>query len=437
MKAKDMGALSNRDKGDPFTEPGVYRNQTSPFKQLHANRRVEEHLRSEAYTNRLATSGGSGRHNGANSPAMLDEKASEILDQEMIHGSQRLPNLRDEMNTHRLLRREVERRDHVRDKFGEAPTSREFHQLFAALRSSDDDDGVVRRHQARLAEENGIYSSTRMDAYMLNDDLCFPEWVQALPYRIRDQVKYGHLGITEFEETERLRLARLTREKRLREWSRIKKAKQYQAAQEETLTLSELRDARQGTRRFHWLQRKRQRRASLLRRACMRKPDATEVWPTRMIDFSQKIAFIAKHVESGVKTNGQWPLDEPSLAANSVQENADGKQAEVNPQVAHFLQSFEEPRGKFKRLSRKKFANRVNAITHGDQDEYGRKYRRMKARATHRQSAYQSTSELELEKELRREPLPNAPGLNIQDDHNWSMHQRSWVEGMPSTRYGA
>lgn len=105
--------------------------------------------------------------------------------------------------------------------------------------------------------------------------------------------------------------------------------------------------------------------------------------------------------------------------------------------MKELLDSLDEPEKRYTKLSRKTYANRVNAIVHGDQDEHGRQYRRLHNLATRRQRRYDSLAEMALEKELRKEPLVNVSGLNHTDDEHWSRHEKSWVEGMPSTRYGS
>ncbi|CCW64293.1 unnamed protein product [Phytomonas sp. EM1] len=454
----NKGALTPSEEGDPFTDPAVYRSKKSITAQIKTNRKEKFLLRQDRH-NSLLNSLNIDTHqeeqlrSGYRIPLTKDEvKAVRAIDEaEVVHGT----HTRDADYTAQvqlLMKREAERRDHMLDKFGQAPTSREFYKLFQSLRAADDADEEVEKHQKRLVEENGIYPSTRIDAFMLDDDSYFPEWVQALPYAIRDRVKYGSLGLTEEDEALRVHLGRLPRDKRLREWDRLKTAKMYRAAHEETLTLAELRDARQGKRRFHWLQRKRQKRASTLRRMALRKPEGYEEWPSSAVDYSQRIAFIAQHVENGLQTGGQWPLDPNSLLKAKIERKQDeaertflmsaeerkvAKKASINPGIKELLSSFDTRDKPFKRLSRKVYANRVNAVVHGDQDEHGRKYRKMHALATRRIRPYESLSEVELEKEVRNEPRVNVNGLNHTGDEHWTKHYKSWRDGMPSVRYAS
>jgi hypothetical protein len=460
----NQGALTKREMGDSFTEPEVYRSKTNITAMLKTRTKERGLLNEERQ-----------RH-------LMDTLQMDVRTEEALRSGRRLPKTPAEMRAVRssddtvvsasddaadysttmrnLMRREVDRRDHVADKFAQPPTSREFYQLFRKLRASDDDEEAVAAHHRRLVEEHGVYPAARMDAFMLDDDTYFPDWVHALPYSIRDRVKYGSLGLTEEDEALRVRLARMPRDARLREWARIKKAKEYRAAAGETLTLAELRDVRQGKRRFHWLQRKRERRASALRRMAMRKPEGYEQWPSSVTDFSQRIAFIAQHVENGLQTKGEWPLSQDALTKAKIRRRQDEAQRTflmtveekklsraatvagggggggMHGGMLELLHALDKPEKRYKKLSRKTYANRVNAIVHGDQDEHGRKYRKMHNMATRRLRPYDSLSEMALEKEVRKEPLVNVSGLNHTDDEHWSPHQKSWVDGMPSTRYG-
>ncbi|KEG14818.1 hypothetical protein DQ04_00291040 [Trypanosoma grayi] len=455
----NKGLLTSRERGDPFTEPEVYRNKANITAVSRVARKTETLLREEQQKKEMGALGIDSciereLYNGTAPPLHNKTIAAvrAVDEREMMSsppGSEYTTVLRQ------LMEREVERRDHMMDKFGQPPTAKEFHHLFKQLRHADDEAETIERHQARLVEECGIYPPMRLDAYMLDDASYFPAWVDALPYSIRDRVKYGSLGLTEEDESLRVTLGRMPLDRRRKEWERHKKAKEYKVAKEETLTLAELRSARQGKRRFHWLQRNRQKRASQLRRLALRKPDAFELWPSSVVDYSQRIAFIAQHVENGLDTKGQWPLDPEELARARVrrsQEEAErtfllgaeeqkatrkaGSGVRDNS-ILQMLHTLDAPEKPFKRLSRKVYANRVNAIVHGDQDEYGRKYRKMEGRAKRRMRPYGSLGEIALEKEVRKEPRAHSRGLNRVDDEHWPKHTKSWADGMPSTRYAS
>lgn len=454
----NMGALTNRDRGDAFTEPEVYRNQKNITAKTKVEKKQKLLLHEEqkrGLMNRLGLGSveGDDLHSGRRLPRTPAEiSASRSMDDEAVVGKLG-PSSSYDVDLRNLMQREADRRSHMMDKFGQAPTSREFHKLFSQLREADDAEDKIESYQKRLVEDHGVYPTTRMDAFMLDDDRYFPEWVNALPYAIRDRVKFGSMGLTEEDEALRVQLGRLPRDRRVEEWKRMKAAKAYKAANEETLTLAELRDTRQGKRRFHWLLRKRQKRAAALRRMALRRPDGLQDWPSTVVDYSQRIAFIAQHVENGVQTKGQWPLDPAELTKAKIKR----KQAEaertflmspeekkltaqasrMNGGIKELLSSFDLREKPFKRLSRKVYANRVNAIVHGDQDEHGRKYRKMHGIATRRLRPYDSLSEIALEKEVRKEPRVNVSGLNRTADEDWTRHFKSWVDGMPSSRYGA
>lgn len=457
LSQKNMGALTKGDCGDSFTEPHVYHAKENTSNAINSKRRAQHFLSEEKMRQKLTPLQISNKNeielaSGIKTPTVKPEKILSTVydDKELeLSSSSGKGTINIFTNVCGILQNEIERRNHVLDKFGEVPTAREFQKLLTSLRNVDKDDESILSYQRRLSEENGIYPSSRLDAFMLSDDVCFPEWVNALPYRIRDQVKYGNLGITEFDETLRIRLGRLPRDERIREWNRIRKAKEYQLANEETLTLSELRDMRQGKRRYHWLLRKCQKRAATLRRLALRKPHNFEVWPAGLVDYSQRIAFTAQHVENGIKTSGQWPLDERQLLeakkkrVDSQEVFLEGRVAESSPNnntlggIGELLRVFDMKGKKFRRISRKAYANRVNAIIHGDQDEYGRKSRMIQCKASHREKPFQSFAEMQLEKELAVEVAANKPGLNRGGLSNWSNRTASWVEGMPSSRYGS
>ncbi|KAG5483397.1 hypothetical protein LSCM1_04945 [Leishmania martiniquensis] len=455
----NKGALTEAERGDSFTEPEVYRSKTNVTATLKTKRKERRLLREERQrTNMEKLQVDARTEEALQTGRQLPQTPAEmqaVRSSDDAAAEFRYDSTEYSTTMRNLMRREVDRRDHVADKFGQPPTSREFFQLFRKLRSADSDEEAVERHQRRLVEEHGVYPSSRIDSFMLDDDSYFPDWVHALPYSIRDRVKYGSLGLTEDDEALRVRLAQLPRDARLREWKRLKAAKEYRSANEEALTLAELRDVRQGKRRFHWLQRKRQKRASALRRMAMRKPDGYHLWPSSLTDFSQRIAFIAQHVENGLQTDGKWPLDQDALTKAKIKRRqgqaertflmspeekkmaAGVSRGRMHGGMQELLDALEEPEMRYKKLSRKTYANRVNAIVHGDQDEHGRKYRRLHNLVTRRQRRYDSLAEIALEKEVRKEPLVNVSGLNHTDDEHWSHHEKSWVDGLPSTRYGS
>lgn len=452
IEQHNVGLLSLQDQGDTFTEPSVYRNKKNFSAFTASAQKANKIISNEALQGKIGSSKippVAQRDLGFRSkiPRSADElrvaRAYDAKELKLLKGCKGKEDAAASL-AYAALQNEVDRRNHVLDKFGEPPSSREFQKILTRLRNSNEDESVVNEFHKRLVEENGIYPSTRLDSFMLSDEVCFPEWVHALPYRIRDQVKYGKLGITEFDEALKTRLGRLTRDERIREWNRIKKAKEYAAAQEETLTLAEVRDIRQGKRRYHWLLRKRQRRAYALRRLSLRKPDGLEAWPSESVDYSQRVAFIAQHVANGLQTLGQWPLNEKCLLDAQRRKSSNQHPfgtGELNPapvfssRITDLLKVFDTPAKSFKRISTKAYANRVNAVVHGDQDEYGRNFKKMKGKGSQKQKAFESLDEMHLEKELFTQSFVDGRNANISDDFYWPKHTQRWEEGLPSSRY--
>ncbi|EPY41656.1 hypothetical protein AGDE_02268 [Angomonas deanei] len=446
------GLLSEQELGDSFTEPEVYRNRKNVTAQVKVGEKTsglrrEERMRRQFERSHASDVQLNDIRLGRTAPRTDSERS---LDEMFSDVHLEASNTADyTVDMQRELKREAERRRHHLSKFGQTPTATEYHKLLRRTQSMDKEEESVAALQHRLTEETGLYSSSRLDAYMLDDDSYFPEWVNALPYAVRDQVKYGSLGITDEDEALRVRLNRLPRDKRESEWQRMKAAKEFKAANDEMLTIAELRDARQGKRRFHWLQRKREHRAQDLRRMALRKPEYATQWPSNVVDLSQRIAFIAQHVENGVNSMGQWPLDaEALLRAKARRSQSDEESAFLSQKkermvdgvagdVGQLLTTMNQTPKKFRRVSRKVYANRVNAVVHGDQDEYGRKYRKVEKRGKARVRAYDSFREMALEKEVRKEPIVHTRGLHHQDDENWNRRFKSFADGMPSTRYGS
>lgn len=86
--------------------------------------------------------------------------------------------------------------------------------------------------------------------------------------------------------------------------------------------------------------------------------------------------------------------------------------------ISELLSSFDTPTRPFRKLSHKNYANRVNAITLGDQDEYGRNRFKITRDVKHRLKPYQSFEEMSLEKEVRKEPVINVNGeVRLDDQH--------------------
>ncbi|CUG09267.1 Hypothetical protein, putative [Bodo saltans] len=487
----NQGALTPREMGDPFADPSVYRS-TTDFGVLAKLPKKMRQLRTEESMR---------RHIGATDVSDRDMMALDRSGQMMTptHSStnddhqQRQAKLTSGMlnrkdlglgefqpragrggqtdNTGRLNRGDFEvtadvirgvqqakrQTETMMARYPQAPSGKEYYRLFREHLADGHDDLAVEQHQSRLVEEHGIYPTRRIDAYMLDDDASvFPQWVNELPYSVRDRVKYGNMGLTEEDEALRVRLGRLSMDQRAREWERLKKAKEYLAAKEERVSHSELRDAREGTRRFHWLQRKRQLRASALRRLALRKPDEFEAWPSEAVDYSRRLGVIAQHVENGVATNGQWPLDEEELAkaklrrrqehaertflkSDAERKLANGRNMSGN--IARTLAEMDSHRAttSFTRLSRKQYANRVNAVKHGDQDVHGRNYQDLARRTVNTQKPFGSIAEMALHNELTFEPRPHVKNPLRRVNAQWERHHQedTYNRQMPNFKFGS
>jgi hypothetical protein len=484
----NQGAMTARDIGDPFSDPSVYRNTQDigvlaklprKMRQLRTEETMRRHTgATEASDRDMMELDGRGQTSSSSflsddATAQQRVKTSGMLNRKDLGIGEFQPRVGRGGATHntgRLNRGDFDvtvdtiratqfaqrQTDKMLIKHPQAPNAKEYYKIFRDHLADGKSDLAVEGHQSRLVEEHGIYPTRRMDAYMLDDEASvFPKWVDELPYSLRDRVKFGNMGLTEEDEALRVRLGRLSMDQRAREWERLKKAKEYLASKEERVSPAELRDAREGTRRFHWLQRKRQSRASAMRRLALRKPDQFEAWPSDAVDYSRRLGVIAQHVENGVATHGQWPLDEEELAkaklkrrqehaertflkSDAERKLANGRNMSGN--IARTLAEMDSERSvtTFKRLSRKDYANRVNAVKHGDQDVHGRNYKELARRTKNTQKAFGSIAEMALDKELRSEPRPHVKNPNRLTNHTWERHHQesTYSRQLPNAKFG-
>lgn len=283
-------------------------------------------------------------------------------------------------------------------------------------------DEEVSRFHEKLIDECGLYPSQRLDAYMLQDDSVFPTWVEDLVPAMKDRVRYGGIGLTDDDEVLRQNLARMPPEEREEEWLRLKsaRAEKYGTA-ERKISPAEVRELRLGIRRHHQLHKKRLRRGILMKQLVQRRPEKHEVWPAGKIDYSARLATVARFVEAGVPTKGQWPLDQRQLS-NQVKKNMIAEEAQaafvnagvalssarpnadalsLNENMKSVMKRLDDKHRSVKRISRKNFARRLVAIQLGSQDEHGRKYHEiaMRKRET-RTASYRSEEEMKMNKEL-------------------------------------
>jgi len=460
----NRGELSRTEIGSQFTDPVVYRNRFNLNRVLaataHETKYLREQHRSRTVVGQVSTATEHGLDRGAEPTSRTEESINTMIDNAELRLSTpkdpRADALRYDTRTHMTQIKQAMSREYREDKFADKPNAATYTKYFRMLRGLNKDDEAVTARQQRLIDENGVYPSQRIDAYMLDDESHFPPWVQQLPWGIRDRVKYGGLGLTEADEATRIRLARLPKDEREREWKRLKGAREYEEGKEIRLTPAELRDVRRAKRRHFYLYRKRQHRASLLRRLALRKPERFEAWPSNVVDYSKRMALIAQYVENKVETKGHWPLCKETVArAKLLRKREEAERAFIHdkdenrllnhkassaaPGLSDLLQSLDQNETPVKRLSRKAYANRVNAVVHGDQDVYGRNYYRLSKQIKQRPGGISSSIQADLEQEIRREPRVYAKGRPENAMERWSVDHKRHVfhRGMPSMRYAS
>lgn len=463
MNAPNIGLVGRSDKGDAFTTPGVYRNKTNPTLVSKVPKKINFHLDEQQF-NRLASSSGVSaaaqialdRGDAAPKDAGAKRLADALNQRDLgLRDSARAPQRSRQNEFSRVVRDAFDRDEMKREAFAhkhaQSPNAEEYRKLLRGLQKEDANDERIDELQSKLANDHGILPTHRVDAFMLDDDSLFPEWVQQLPFNVRDRVKYGNMGLTEDDEATRVRLGRLPIDQRISEWKRQKSARAYLESKEKPLSPTELRDIRLGKRTFHWLQRKRQRRATALKRLALRKPEQFESWPSEAVDYSRRLSMIAQHVENGVATHGQWPLNAEELSRAKLrkrQEDAErtfmatveekrALRKHMSGSVAETLRRMDSDEEKpIRRLSSRTFANRVNAVKHGDQDARGRRYRELATGAKTRLRSWGSETEKQVEAEIRDEPTLWKAGAIKRDNAHWyTSRQDAAYGGIPSTRY--
>jgi hypothetical protein len=324
---------------------------------------------------------------------------------------------------HRARTNEDARMLRNRFKYAQTPTHQEYGKAIHALRSDAQTDETVAELQDRLVEENGLYPTQRLDAFMLRDEAAFPQWVNELPPFLKDRVRYGGVGLTESDEVLRQNLAKMPRDEREREWARLKAAREYRLGEgDKRISGSEMRQLRLGIRRHHQLHHRRLQRATLLKRLALRTPDQFEVWPTRDVDYSARLGRVAQFVEAGVPTMGEWPLDQRKLenarkkkrvaqeaerefvragvALPHVGGGGSGMEARMGHTARAVLARLESRERDVKRISRRHYTRRFNAIRLGYRDEHGRKFYAMQRWGRERRiAAFANEDELRMSRE--------------------------------------
>jgi hypothetical protein len=305
------------------------------------------------------------------------------------------------------------------------PNQEKYRRLAGQVQNEVVDDQRAELLRDRMATQHGIFSKQRMNAFMLDDDTVFPLWVRNLTPRIRDRVMFGGLGLTEEDEAHRQNLLQLPRQEREAEWERLRAAKSYELGEERLLSPAEVRAERIGTRKFHALRIKRQQREANVRALALREPQKWEAAPIGRVDYSHRLAVVAKHVEANVKTHGKWPLAEDALEnakrrqeRNAAKENflkAPGADFSVvmnrvSPALKEAIKTMNREERPIKRISRKNYVFRLQAVRNGHQDEHGRKFQQISRESRQRFSNAMTTEEFEWERKLAAEVTPNSAG---------------------------
>lgn len=441
--AADPGHLTNDELGSSFANELVYRSKElrhvlEAGKSIFMKRADDQDMR---FLEQRGVS--HSRQRELEHSAMPQSREEHLVTERMNDKALKLSSdiVAPPEMTRRILQRAQRdelRREKLAERVPVLPTSREYGNMVYQLNRQMGDEDEISRLQGKLEDDCGIYSPQRLDAYMLGSDSVFPKWVTQLPWRIRDRVKYGNLGLTEEDEVLRVNLARAPLDRRIREWDRLKAARAYKEGQERMLSPSEIRNARLGKRNFHWLERRRRAHVTMLRRLALRKPEVHTLWPNGQVDLSRRAAVIAQHVENGVETQGKWPLDEDALARARIKKLEVDAQQEflsqhsskslraINKGVANALDQLDPEEKPVRRISKRLYSFRVTAVLNGDRDEHGRKLRDLQRDMNHSKYAAESAEEMQLRKELGRLPQAQRDGKRQKGDGGWPWEYKAY-----------
>jgi hypothetical protein len=314
------------------------------------------------------------------------------------------------------------------------PNPRKYDKLAQAHQRDETDDGRAARLRDRLAMEHGVVNRGRVDAFMLDDDTIFPLWVRNLAPSIKDRVMFGGLGLTDEDESTRQNLLRLPRQEREAEWTRIKAAKAYELGEEKRVSPYELRRERMGKRKYYALAAAQQKKQSRIKAMTLRRPEEWDVAPVAGVDYSARLALVAKHVEANIKTNGQWPLSDEKLdvamrrqARNAAKESflqKAGKDFDVtlnrvSPGLREAIRTVGTKERPVKRISRRDYKFRLQAVRDGNQDEHGRKFMQLSRQARQRHSTALSMEEAQEARRTARTKEMNGLGAQPRFDTHW------------------
>ncbi|PWU89028.1 hypothetical protein C3747_411g1 [Trypanosoma cruzi] len=126
----NKGLLSDRERGDQFTDPTVYRNKKSIVAMDKVSRKTERLLKEEKQKEGMNALGVDSQmerelSDGSMHPLHREEiAAARVIDEDGLLSSD--PGSKYTTALRRLMEREVDRRDHMMDKFGQPPTARSF-----------------------------------------------------------------------------------------------------------------------------------------------------------------------------------------------------------------------------------------------------------------------------------------------------------------------
>ena len=394
--APDKGMKQAADYGDSFTDPAMYKGHKAA-KRIHVTEKVHRRLVSERQEKDFGFGGKPASFSEMRSidsglvPSQSEtRRSSKLLDEEQL-------SLRDDgveapytRQIHRASKRRAELVEMAKVRLPIEPRDRQINAHELGLKAMDEAPAKVAEYQDLLARQHGVFAPQRMEAYMVGDESVFPDWVSSkVPNALQDMVKFGNLGITEDDEVLRVNLAKMPMDRRRSEWERIRRAKMYSEGTERPLTPAEIKRAKLGHKQHMWLLRRQRQRQALIGALALSKPSEFTSWPTNEVDHSARLAHIAKHIEAGVETKGEWPLSSDALArARLRKKKEEAAQTFMDPEarkvlankrargaVLQQLKSLDEDPQPIKRISRRQYRLRIGAIERGHVDEHGRNVR--------------------------------------------------------------
>ena len=450
----DRGMLAHGDKQDTrLTDPSVYhsRDQQDMLRTARATADLRERMESGAHSSSVGATRAEALRD-FDDPRTPDEEvvaarfdaraiglrdsSREDMGSERSHRDQSVHGVTAPVPAQAIanLRWDEDRRREIQLQFPMMPSLAKQRKLEKGITQDDADEQRALRMRDRLGKEFGVFNPQRMDAYMLDDESGFPKWVRDLAPSIRDRVMFGGLGITEQEEAQRESLLRLPREQREGEWQRLKAAKSHELGEERLLSPAEVLASRMMRRKSKALLRKRRSREATLRQLQLREPEKWQAEPIGKVDYSARLAVVARHVEANVQTKGQWPLSDEHLEKAKVRQLREQAKASplervssdfmttmdrVSPAMREALLAVGRKEPVVRRVSRRNYAFRLNAVRNGHQDEHGRRFQDISRQGRQRFSRAQTAEEVELERGTARRRRPNERGQEAPFTSAW------------------